>query len=107
MAKDIYAHIRNNPKFDELVSKRRRFATILSIIVLVLFYGFIMQVAFFPEVIGRQVGSGKFTYGVIAGFFQFSFFLLLTWLYVRRAITEFDRINEELIDEAIAAGDKL
>ena len=102
MAKDIYAHIRNNPKFDELVSKRRRFATILSIIVLVVFYGFIMQVAFFPEVIGQPVGSGKLTYGVIAGFSQFIFFLLLTWMYVRRANTEFDRINEELIDEAIA-----
>ncbi|HKM37719.1 MAG TPA: DUF485 domain-containing protein [Thiopseudomonas sp.] len=105
MDKDIYAHIRNNPKFNELVTKRRRFAAILSIIVLVIFYGFIMQVAFFPEVIGRSIGSGKLTYGVVAGFSQFAFFLLLTWIYVRRANTEFDRINEELIDEAIA-GDK-
>lgn len=102
MAKDIYAHIRNNPKFDELVTKRQRFAMVLSAIVLVIFYGFILQVAFFPEVIGKQIGTGKLTYGVLAGLFQFVFFVLLTWLYVRRANTEFDRINEELIDEAIA-----
>ena len=106
MSKDIYAHIRNNPKFDELVTKRQRFAVVLSAIVLVLFYGFIMQVAFFPEVIGKQIGDGKLTYGVVAGFFQFVFFVLLTWLYVRRANTEFDQINEELINEAIA-GDQL
>ena len=43
---DIYAHIRNNPKFDELVTKRRRFAMVLSAIVPTMFYGFIMQVAF-------------------------------------------------------------
>ena len=106
MAKDIYAHIRNNPKFDELVTKRQRFAVVLSVIVLVLFYGFIMQVAFFPEVIGKQIGDGKLTYGEVARFFQFVFFVLLTWLYVRRANTEFDQINEELINEAIA-GDQL
>ena len=106
MAKDIYAHIRNNPKFDELVTKRQRFAVVLSVIVLVLFYGFIMQVGFFPEVFGKQIGDGKLTYGVVAGFFQFVFFVLLTWLYVRRANTEFDQINEELINEAIA-GDQL
>lgn len=104
MAKDIYAHIRNNPKFDELVTKRRRFAMVLSAIVLTMFYGFIMQVAFFPEVIARPIGSGQLTYGVVAGFSQFSFFVLLTWLYVRRANTEFDRLNEVLIDEAIAGG---
>ena len=104
MAKDIYAHIRNNPKFDELVRKRQRFAMLLSAIVLVLFYGFIMQVAFFPEVIGRSISSGKLTYGVLAGFFLFIFFVLLTWLYVRRANTEFDRINAELIEEAVLGG---
>ncbi len=56
--------------------------------------------------IGKQIGDGKLTYGVVAGFFQFVFFVLLTWLYVRRANTEFDQINEELINEAIA-GDQL
>lgn len=104
MEKNIYAHIRNNPKFDELVTKRRRFALVLSAIVLVLFYGFIMQVAFFPDVIAMPIGSGELTYGVVAGFFQFSFFLLLTWIYVRRANTEFDRLNEALIDDAITGG---
>ena len=31
--------------------------------------------------------------------FLSSVFVLLTWLYVRRANTEFDRLNEVLIDE--------
>lgn len=101
MAKDIYAHIRNNPRFAELVSKRQRFALVLSVIVLVLFYGFILQVAFFPDMIGWSIGSGKLTYGVVAGFSLFVFFVLLTWLYVRRANTEFDRLNEQLIEDAI------
>lgn len=106
MAKDIYAHIRNNSKFKELVQKRQRFAMILSVIVLLLFYGFILQVAFFPEVIARPIGSSQLTYGVAAGFFQFVFFVLLTGWYVQRANSEFDRLNEVLIDEAIT-GEKL
>jgi uncharacterized membrane protein (DUF485 family) len=49
MSSVIYERIRRNPKFDELVQKRGSFAWTLSAIVLILFYGFFLLVAFNPE----------------------------------------------------------
>ena len=42
----VYARIRRNTRFTELVAKRQGFATLLSVIVLVIFYGFFMVVGF-------------------------------------------------------------
>lgn len=100
MAHEIYARIRKNPKFHQLVKTRTRFAVVLSIIVCVIFYGFVLLVAFDPELIGKRLGSSYITIGIAAGLFQFIFFWLLIWWYVYRANGEFDRLNEEIISEA-------
>lgn len=102
MSSSVYAHIRRNPRFTELVAKRTRFAMVLSAIVLAIFYGFVLVVAFNPSVIGERVAEGStLTVGVAAGLFQFVFFWLLTALYVRRANTEFDSINNEVVHDAL------
>ncbi len=101
MSSSVYAHIRRNPRFDELVRKRTSFATTLAIIVLVVFYGFVLLVAFAPEVIAMRLSEGSnLTFGIAAGLFQFIFFWVLTLVYVRRANGEFDDINKELVKAA-------
>ena len=49
----IQARIRKNPKFAELVGKRTRFAIILSLIVLVPYYTFMMITAFYPALLAH------------------------------------------------------
>lgn len=101
MSVSMYAHIRRNPRFVELVEKRTRFATILSVIVLTIFYGFVLMVAFAPGLIGMRLSEGSnLTFGVVAGLFQFVFFWILTFVYVRRANGEFDDINNEIVRAA-------
>ena len=101
MSSSMYAHIRRNPRFDELVAKRTRFASLLAITVLVIFYGFVLLVAFAPELIGRRLFEGSnLTFGVLAGLLQFIFFWVLTLIYVRRANGEFDAINTEIVRAA-------
>jgi|JRYH01.1.fsa_nt_gb uncharacterized membrane protein (DUF485 family) len=101
MSSSVYAHIRRNPRFDELVRKRTSFATTLAIIVLVVFYGFVLLVAFAPEVIAMRLSEGSnLTFGIAAGLFQFIFFWVLTLVYVRRANGEFDDINKEIVKAA-------
>ena len=101
MSSSMYAHIRRNPRFAELVAKRTRFAAVLAVTVLVIFYGFVLLVAFAPELIGRRLFEGSnVTFGVAAGLFQFVFFWVLTLLYVRRANGEFDDLNQEIIKTA-------
>ena len=101
MSSSVYAHIRRNPRFTELVAKRTRFAGILAAIVLVVFYGFVLLVAFAPELIGKRLFEGSnLTFGILAAFVQFIFFWILTLVYVRRANGEFDDINQEIVQAA-------
>ncbi|MDD3353027.1 DUF485 domain-containing protein [Zoogloea sp.] len=97
----VYARIRKNPRFAELVSKRQGFATLLSIIVLVIFYGFFMVVAFNPNLIGQRLSEGSYvTIGIAAELFMFIFFWVLTAVYVKRANGEFDEITAEIVRDA-------
>ena len=101
VSSSMYAHIRRNPRFTELVAKRTRFAGILAAIVLIVFYGFVLLVAFAPELIGKRLFEGSnLTFGILAGLLQFIFFWVLTLVYVRRANGEFDDINKELVKAA-------
>lgn len=100
MSSEMYARIRKNPKFKELVSKRERLAWTLTGIVLVLFFGLFLTVAFNPAVLAIRLGGSFVTTGLLIGFFEFVFFWILTAVYVRRANSEFDALTEALLRES-------
>jgi len=101
MSSAMYQRMRTNPRFQELVTRRGRFAWTLAFTVLVIFYGFVMVVAFNPALLGQPIAEGSMiTVGVTSGLFMFVFFWVLTAIYVRRANTEFDAITAELVAEA-------
>lgn len=101
----MYERMRANPKFRDLVTRRGRFAWMLSITVLVIFYGFVMVVAFNPAALGQSVSEGSMlTVGIAFGLFIFVFFWLLTAAYVRRANGEFDALTAEIIRDAWKEG---
>lgn len=107
MSSAIYARIRKNPRFQELVARRGRFAWILAILVWTIFYGFVMVVAFAPKTLGGALGEGsRLTVGVLAELFMFGFFWLLTAFYVYRANGEFDKLTGELIAQAVKEENK-
>lgn len=101
MQEKVMAKIRQNPKFQTLVSRRSRFAWSLSAIVLVVFYGFVLAVAFNPAAVGMSLtGTSFVTVGFGAGVVMFVSFWLLTALYVRRANSEFDALTRDVVEEA-------
>jgi cation/acetate symporter len=101
MSSEMYSKMRQNPKFQELVRRRTRFATTLSAIVLVAFYGYIMVVAFSPATLARPVTEGStLTVGILAELSMFIGFWVLVAMYVRRANTEFDGLTAEIIEDA-------
>lgn len=101
MSSAMYQHMRGNQKFQELVRRRGKFAWTLAIIVLVMFYGFVMTVAFNPTALGQPIAEGSaLTVGVAVELFMFLFFWVLTAIYVRRANTEFDALTREVIKDA-------
>ena len=101
----MYERMRANPKFQELVSRRSRFAWTLAAIVLSMFYGFVMVVAFNPVSLGQPLSEGSMlTVGVAVEFFMFVFFWVLTAIYVKRANGEFDALTQEIVKEAWKEG---
>lgn len=101
MSSAMYERMRANPKFQDLVARRGRFAWTLAFVVLIMFYGFVMVVAFNPAALGKPVSEGSMlTVGVAVEFFMFVFFWVLTAVYVKRANTEFDGLTQEIVKEA-------
>jgi uncharacterized membrane protein (DUF485 family) len=101
MSSEMYDRIRENPKFKELVSKRERLAWTLTGIVLVLFFGLFMTVAFNPTVLAIRLGESFITTGLLIGLAQFILFWVLTAVYVTRANSEFDAMTEQLLRESM------
>lgn len=101
MTETTLAHIKANPKYRELVGKRNRFALVLSILMLLVYYGFIALVAFDKELLGHPIGDGMTTtLGIPLGLGVIVFTILITGFYVNRANGEFDTLTEEVLREA-------
>ncbi|MBL5906858.1 DUF485 domain-containing protein [Serratia fonticola] len=100
MNEDIYQRIEENPRFQELVQKRSRFAWLLSLITLALYVGFILLIAFDPQWLGTPLGPGlTITRGIPVGVGLIVISFVLTGVYVYRANGEFDRLNAEILRE--------
>ncbi len=105
MSSEMYERMRGNPAFQELVRKRSRFAMVMSIVVLGLFYGFVLLVAFKPLLLGQPVREGStLTIGVAFEFFMFVFFWVLTAIYVKKANGEYDALTQKIIQDAQKEG---
>jgi uncharacterized membrane protein (DUF485 family) len=100
MNDSTYKRIQENPRFQELVSKRERFAWILSAIMLGLYLAFILLIAFEPQVLGARINpESPITWGIPIGVGLILSAFVLTGIYVRRANGEFDRLNQEILKE--------
>lgn len=101
MSADQYELVKNNPKFHQLVARRSRLAWGLSGIILLMYFSFIIIIAFAPHILGQVIyESSTITLGVPVGVFIIIMAFVLTGVYVRKANKEFDLINQEIIDEA-------
>ena len=92
--------IRNNPKFLELVSKRRAFAWTLTAIMLVIYFGFVLLIAYGKSFLGQSLFGGVTTIGFPIGVATILSAIVLTGIYVRRANTEFDELNRQILEDA-------
>ena len=97
---NIYQRIHDNPHFQQLVAKRGRFAWLLSSIMLGAYLAFILLIAFEPEILGVPLAAGSVTtWGIPVGIGVIFMAFILTGIYVQRANGEFDRLNQEILNE--------
>jgi uncharacterized membrane protein (DUF485 family) len=93
MDRELVNKIKSNPKYNELVSKRSSFATILSIFVLVMFYGYVLVIAFNKELLAAKIGEGVMTWAYPVGAAIIVISFITTLIYVNRANSEFEELE--------------
>jgi len=100
MTDPIVAKIEANPKYHELRRKRNTFGWLLTIIMMVVYYGYIALIAFNKPFLAQPIGNGVTTLGIPIGMFVIIFTIVITGIYVRRANGEYDRLTTEILKEA-------
>ena len=98
---EVYKRIHRSPKFQDLVRRRSTFAWTLAIIMLVIYYGFILLVAFAKGFLAIRIGAGVITLGILIALAVIIAAFVLTAIYVYRANGEFDALSDELQKEVM------
>ncbi len=99
MDPELIARIKANPQYVELVRKRSSFARILTVTMLLIYFGFVLLVAFNKQLLATPIGNGVTTIGIPLGVFVIVSAFILTGIYVRRANGEFDTMTKEIIEK--------
>ena len=98
---DVAARVEANPKYHRLVSTRSAYSIVMTVCVMVIYYGYILLIAFDKEWLATKIGAGMTTsIGIPLGLGVIVSTIILTNIYVRRANTEFDELNAQIIKEA-------
>lgn len=72
MNEELVNKIENHPKYIELISKRKSFSIKLGIFVLVMFYAYILTIAFNKENFGYKNRRWSYNYCISNSFSYFS-----------------------------------
>ncbi len=94
MEDDLVRRIASHPKYQELKAKRSSFGWWLTLAMMVVYYGFIMLVAFNKEFLSSKLGSGVMTVGIPIGFGVIVFTIVITAIYVQRANSQYDDLTD-------------
>jgi uncharacterized membrane protein (DUF485 family) len=98
MTDPVVARIRSNPKYQELKRKRNTLGWSLTLLMMVVYYGYIALIAFNKEFLSLPLGTGVTTIGVPIGFGVIVFTIVITGIYVRQANNEFDVLTAKILE---------
>ena len=100
MEEDLVRKIKSNPRYHELVEQALELGWTLTAAVLVVYYGYVLLIAFDKELLAKKLGSGVMTLGIPLGLFVIVFTVVITGLYVRHANNTYDDLTDKIKREA-------
>jgi len=90
---EIVQSIKADPNYRKLVASRSRFGWWLTWSMMLVYYGFILLIAFNKELMSSKTGEGVMTWGIPLGLFVIVFTVIITGIYVRRANSQYDELT--------------
>lgn len=101
MSENKVERIRDNPRFRDLTRVRNLYAIVMTLAVIVVYFGYILLVAFDKSLLARKIGVGMVTsIGIPLGLGVIVFTIVITAVYVHLANTRFDAMVAALLREA-------
>jgi len=91
--------VAESARYQQLVRERSRFSWTLTGIMLAVFFGYILLIAFAPHILAQRI-SGATTLGIPVGIGVIVVGIILTGIYVHRANTRFDPLIREIAKES-------
>lgn len=92
--------ILDSEKFKQLVKKRLKVSLSLTALMLVVYFGFILTIAFYKELLAIKIGD-HITLGLPIGIGIILFAWILTGIYTRWANRDYDKSVRELRNEIL------
>jgi len=99
MTDPVIDKIQNHPLYAELRRQRNRFGWMLTVLMLVVYYGYIALIAFNKTFLAHPLGTGVTTLGIPLGMGVIVFTIAITGLYVRRANQRYDALTQAILKE--------
>ena len=96
----VVARIEANPQYQALKRRRNTLGWWLTLLMLLVYYGYIGLIAFDKELLATPIGAGVTTLGIPIGMAVIVFTVIITGIYVRRANREFDAATRDILKDA-------
>ena len=95
-----YEKTKRDPNYQQLVRQRSSLGWTLSLIMLVIYFGFILLVAYAPKFLGTPLGTGVTTIGIPIGLFVIVSAFVLTGIYVSKANSKYDALIRRIVERS-------
>ena len=99
MSDPVVEQIQRHPKYQELRARRNPLSVVLTVLMLVVYYGYIGLIAFDKPFLAQPIGAGVTSLGVPIGMGVIVFTIAITVYYVRIANSKFDALTEEILKD--------
>ena len=99
MSDPVVEKIQRHPKYQELRARRNPLGVVLTILMLVVYFGYIGLIAFDKAFLAKPIGASVTTLGVPIGMGVILFTIAITVYYVRIANNKFDALTEEILKD--------
>ncbi len=101
---DHTPHLRHSEEYITLIKERSKSKWSLLFLMLLVYYGFILMIAFDPKMLGVKIGESHTSYGIVVGLGVMFFSFLIMCIYVRKANQVFDPLTKKLRENASSSG---
>lgn len=89
----------HNPRFKLLVQKKRTLSWSLSALMLIIYIGFILLVAYAPDFLHRSFNGGVITWGIPLGIGVIVAAFVLCAIYSVIANGEYERLTQDVVND--------